>query len=1221
MLCPNCQHENRESAKFCENCSTKLERTCPNCGTQNRPDAKFCDTCGTRLTSTKEKPVGETRSPATDYIPEEYALKLNKARTAGAMVGERRIVTMLFCDVKGSTAAAEQLDPEDWAEIMNGVFEYMIRPVYKYEGTVARLMGDAILAFFGAPIAHEDDPQRAILAGLEIANGFGPYQQQVQEAWNVEIDVRVGLNTGLVMVGAVGSDLQMEYTALGDAINLAARMEQTAQPGTVQVSEHTYKLVTPLFEWESLGEIQVKGKTDPIQTYRPLRQKSSPARLRGIEGLETPLIGRDAEFEQLHAALEKLRDKKSGILFIIGEAGLGKSRLIREARIRAESSEADPALKWFERNATSYETSQAYGMAKALLRQMLGFEESAPSEQVQERLREWGESSLPADKREQDVASLIRLFGSGDQKGEAARLEGEAFQRRLFAGMRSFFQSQFESIPTVIVLDDLHWADAASAELVKHLFQLTDQLPILFLCATRPDRKASGWELHTAVERDYPHRLTEINLTPLSAEDGDSLVDSLLTVSDLPEALRKTISNRAEGNPFFVEEIVRTLIDENIVTQHGDHWEVARQVDDLDIPDNVQALLAARMDRLEAEAREVLQLASVIGRSFYYRVLRQVCGTEIALEQKLSVLQRVQMILEAARVPELEYAFRHALTQETAYRSILRRQRRKFHREVGEAIEELFSENLDEYAPVLAYHFELAEEDERALRYHNLAGDGAFDLFATAEAIEHYTRAFKIARRTADSSAALAPQDMEHIAIRLGRSYELASGFDDALSHYETVEEWGESQDDPHLALTGLLNQAVLRSTATKLYDAELAAPLLERALASAQALKDEKSESKALWVKMNLLRLQSDNDGARQAGEASLALAEKHDLRERKAYALHDLGYVYDELGEVEKAARAYESAEALWRKLNNLPMVADGLSARVPNKYIFGKFDEAIAAADEAHRISQSIENLWGEAFSLMMIGFVYRDLGETARALESAETSMRVGAQAGFGMTTAFASPQIALVLSDLGLPARGLERAREVQDQVTGPMRPFNSLVQAYCLAKMGKLDRSQENMLPFNEMYPAPLENFAYLVYASTTYLDIALQRDPPKDTLPMIVAHIEKYEQYGLTTLLAEAYHLHAKALRMLERTDEASASLNKARKIATGINHRRILWQALAQAAEIERERGDFESAKTLWREAREIVIYICEHAPEKLRESFVSQPGVHRVLSPPEG
>jgi class 3 adenylate cyclase len=263
-------------------------------------------------------------------IPEDFATKLEGARAAQTMVGERRIVTMLFCDIKGSTVAAEQLDPEDWAEIMNGAFEYMIRPVYKYEGMVARLMGDAVLAFFGAPISHEDDPQRAIMAGLEIIEGIELYKYRMARDWGLEIDVRVGINTGLVMVGSIGSDLRMEYTAMGDAINLASRMEQSAEAGTIQVAEDTYRIAAPVFDWQELGEVEVKGKSEPIRTFRPLRRSVQPGSLRGIEGLDSPLIGRDKELEKLKSAADQLEKGFGGIIFVEGEAGLGKSRLVEE---------------------------------------------------------------------------------------------------------------------------------------------------------------------------------------------------------------------------------------------------------------------------------------------------------------------------------------------------------------------------------------------------------------------------------------------------------------------------------------------------------------------------------------------------------------------------------------------------------------------------------------------------------------------------------------------------------------------------------------------------------------------------------------------------------------------------------------------------------------------------------------------------------------------------
>src|SRR5919108_2292998 len=329
---------------------------CPHCQALNPDQAKFCMNCGERLVPQSGIEGGKPK--ATDfhldrYLPKELVTKLEAARARNSMVGERRVITMLFCDVKGSTAAAEKVDPETWTEIMNGVFEHMIRPIYKYEGLVPRLMGDAILAFFGAPITHEDDPQRAVLAGLEIQEGIKAYADEVRLKHGLEFGSRIGINTGLVVVGEIGSDLRMEYTAIGDAINLAARMEQTAAVGTIQISEDTYKLVAPFFEVEPLGEVEVKGKSAPVKTYRVLGIKSTPGRLRGLEGLSSPLVGRDAQLSVLNHRLKELDKGTGSAIGILGEAGLGKSTLIAEAR----KSDEPGRHSWLRGDSLSYTRS------------------------------------------------------------------------------------------------------------------------------------------------------------------------------------------------------------------------------------------------------------------------------------------------------------------------------------------------------------------------------------------------------------------------------------------------------------------------------------------------------------------------------------------------------------------------------------------------------------------------------------------------------------------------------------------------------------------------------------------------------------------------------------------------------------------------------------------------------------------------------------------------
>src|SRR5688572_14531547 len=338
---------------------------CPNCRTENPEAANFCMNCGSRLAVQDESAAEKSQFKLYRYLPQELITKLESARSRNSMVGERRVITMLFCDVKGSTAAAEKVDPETWTEVMNGVFEVMIRPIYRYEGLVPRLMGDAILAFFGAPIAHEDDPQRAVLASLEIQEEIKPYAEEIRIKHGLEFGLRVGINTGLVVVGEIGSDLRMEYTAIGDAINLAARMEQTAQVGTIQISEETYKSVAPFFDVEPLGEVEVKGKSAPIKTYRVLGVKSTPGQLRGLEGLNSPLVGRESQLELLNVKVEDLRNKKGAVVAVVGEAGLGKSTLIAEIKKTHNGSR----LNWLKGDSLSYTRSISYYPWRRIIRQ------------------------------------------------------------------------------------------------------------------------------------------------------------------------------------------------------------------------------------------------------------------------------------------------------------------------------------------------------------------------------------------------------------------------------------------------------------------------------------------------------------------------------------------------------------------------------------------------------------------------------------------------------------------------------------------------------------------------------------------------------------------------------------------------------------------------------------------------------------------------------------
>ncbi|HKZ54267.1 MAG TPA: adenylate/guanylate cyclase domain-containing protein [Anaerolineales bacterium] len=776
MNCPSCSQSNRERANFCRFCGAHFERACPRCRTVLLDDSLFCDHCGfplergsaapaqpdaTRLAQPQSAPPAlrpaSDRAPArppaprpapieshlSQFIPKELQVKLEAARASGGMVGERRVVTMMFCDVKGSTAAAEQLDPEDWSEIINGAFEHMIRPVYKYEGTLARLMGDAVLAFFGAPIAHEDDPQRAVLAGLDIVAAIAPYRQHVQEKWGIAINVRVGINTGLVVVGAVGSDLRMEYTALGDAINLAARMEQTAVPGTVQIAHDTYKIIKPLFEFEALGGMEVEGKREPVLAYRALGRKTSAARPRGVEGLRAEMVGREAEMLSLRNVMADLKQGVGRIVCVLGEAGLGKSRLVSETAAVFQDligAQGD----WYETSSLSYETNLAYGVFQRLIRSVIGISYNDPPLALREKLSSLVASLPEAGNRPRAARVFEALFGLGSGNG-APPLEGETFQRELLDSMAEWWQARFSQRPTVLVFDDMHWCDAASVELLKRLLLLTGQVPLVLLCALRAERQSPAWQIKIAADEDHGHRYSEIALRPLSEAESNELVSRLLAGAELPDRLHTGILERSGGNPFFIEEVVRTLIDSGAVVPEERTvdgvtqriWRATSEGADFRVPDNLQSLLAARLDRLEDATRGTLQMASVIGRSFYHRVLEAVGEAGPDLEAHLGKLLRLDMIREAARVPEVEYAFRNPLTQEAVYETILLKRRREFHRRVGEAMEALYPERLEGLFGLLAHHFALGGERGKAIDYYRRASGQALALYAYEDAMQN----------------------------------------------------------------------------------------------------------------------------------------------------------------------------------------------------------------------------------------------------------------------------------------------------------------------------------------------------------------------------------------------------------------------------------------------------------------------------------------------------
>jgi len=561
--------------------------------------------------------LAELRKPTTGLLAPL------PSSSGASFEGERKQVTVMFADISGFTAMSEKMDPEQVRSLMNACFDFLVPAIRSYAGSVDKFIGDEIMALFGAPQAHENDPERALRAALDMMKLLEEFNLQ----HNTELGLHFGINTGTVIAGGIGSQQQQQYSVMGDAVNLASRLEDASDRGEIFVGPDTYRLTAPLFDFEVLMPIAVKGKSEPVSVYRLLGAKVQPGSIRGLSssGIESAMVGRDSELAALQQATSQVVQRIGRVAAIIGEPGLGKSRLITEWKLATIGATVSP-VRWAEGHCLSYGQGLAYHLLIDLLHSLISIPPASTETETDEALVKltgelFGESALEVYPY---LAHLLSLPLAGAALERVTILDPQALQSQYLAALRQLLQTLADRRPLVLIFDDIHWADPSSTELLVKLLSLVEEAPILFCFVTRPDQDVPGWHLIRTARETFGSALVELNLHPLTEVDSRLLVSNLLEIESLPERIRTVILQKAEGNPFFVEEVIRMLIDRGAILKQDGHWAAGKELETIEIPDNLQGLLLARIDRLPEDVKRTLRVASVIGRQFSVRVLQEV---------------------------------------------------------------------------------------------------------------------------------------------------------------------------------------------------------------------------------------------------------------------------------------------------------------------------------------------------------------------------------------------------------------------------------------------------------------------------------------------------------------------------------------------------------------------------------------------------------------------
>jgi len=1145
---------------------------CPNCGFRNPDDHLYCGRCGRRL------PTGEVACLPPD-----------------ALQGERKQVTVMFVDISGFTAMTLERDAEEVVTLVNACLSKLSQCIHRYDGTIDKYIGDAIMAVFGAPRAHEDDPQRAIQAALDMQQALAAFNSRPPLPLTVPLSVHIGISTGNVIAGMIGDERYQAYTVMGEAVNLAACLDDLADRGQIFVSEGTYRLTSRLFDFVELEPVSLKGRAEPVRVFQVTGARERPGSMRGLSGLRARLVGRSAEMKRLGSVINSLNAGQGGIVLVEGEAGIGKSRLVTEVRSSLEASYQD--LLWLEGRGLSYGHSLSFHLPASMLRQYLRLPDDA------DEARAWSVldaacAQLFAEGAEQVRPYLGMLLGLRlpETLVDVIPLANpQRLPQRIMEAFGKWAVAVAERVPLVLAFDDMHWADPNSIALIEYLMALCRSHRILVLCVGRPDRESPFWKVRQQAIDDYPDILVHLMLGPLSDSEVLALVESLLRLERVPSDLADLILSRAEGNPLFVEEVLRTLIEGGVLVEEDGSWRVTGPVLATQIPETLHGVLAARLDRLDDATKRVVQIAAVIGRVFQRSVLAGAVDDASYLDDCLKRLQDAEIIRQRAGEPEPEYIFKHTLTQEAAYASLLSPQRKAYHRRVADALARLFWERGEEHtgAGLVATHYEQGEAWARALCYLERAGDSARAGFSNQEAIDYYARALQIVARLGDE---VTPGQQLALYEKRGQLLAALGNVEAALADYQQVCRLAQQAGDRGAELRALNQIGALEN---ERHNYQRAGAYFNHALVLARSLNDQAGIAESLNRLGEYYRNIGERQQARECHRQALEMARRLGDLGLLAASIEGLGRIGFMQGRVRASVEAHKQALELRRRLvdrvglmnalNSLAMAyvwlgdyrhaeetcleAFDFISRVGDLPVVASLHTYYAASRlyrgdlskvEAHLlagldVARRLDLLSVQAHTLAWLGYYYKLIGQLDRALDLSGRAATTLADLPLPRWQVWAGAVVVGVCTESGRAERALQLASKLLERAEQWCLTPDRAVALFELAQARlAIGQSAAAEKPIAELLAVAdaCEMAEYQIRGRWLLGQLRLIQGNPTAALPALSKACEQAEQSEARQLLWRLRATLADAYWTLSQNEQAEANY-------------RAAWQLLNEIAD----------------------------------------------------